>query len=175
MKKNLILRMLLVSVFSALTFVCTAFISIPYAGGAGYFNLGDVITIFVGIFIGPIEGAIVGMIAGGFADFMNGYAAFIPYTIVAKLLLGFISGGFHFFNFKNTKIRYAFPSVAIIAQAGVYLLSYFLIYADTVAAFTGFGFDLIQGVLGFSFAIVIVQILNKQPSLKLTISSFYRS
>ena len=40
-RKNIIRNIAYIALFSALVFVCTYFIAIPYGGGAGYFNLSD--------------------------------------------------------------------------------------------------------------------------------------
>ena len=38
----IILKISFIALFSALIFVCGAFLAIPYAGGAGYFNFSDI-------------------------------------------------------------------------------------------------------------------------------------
>ena len=42
----IILKISFIALFSALIFVCGAFLAIPYAGGAGYFNFSDILILF---------------------------------------------------------------------------------------------------------------------------------
>lgn len=135
------------AIFGALCFVVNAFLKIPYlADKGGYFNFGDVFIIFISIYIGPIEGILVGLIGGIFGDLYSGYANFIPFTIVAKTLMAFVSG-FFFQFFKNNRIRflkYIFPFIGAILMAATYLPSYWIYLGFNQIYFAGF--DLIQGV-----------------------------
>ncbi len=140
-------------VFSALAFVLTAFCQIPYAGGAGYLNLGDIATIFASMAFGPIEGAIVGMIGGSMGDLFLGYAAYIPFTLIAKGLLGGVSGLF-FIILKNKKaLRFLSPYIGSICMILVYMLAYCLI--EGAGVYMSSLFDCLQGLLASSIAIII--------------------
>ncbi|MEG1222674.1 MAG: ECF transporter S component [Bacilli bacterium] len=174
MKKNkLILRITLIAMFTALAFTLSAFIAIPYPGGIGYFNLGDVITIFVSIFIGPFEGALVGMLSGSFADLFGGYTIFIPFTIVAKLLLGLIAGLPHFFSLKNKYITYLFPFFGGVAMALTYFISYYIYLDSLIAAFTSFGLDILQITIGSILGGFLSFIITKETPCKRYVIDFY--
>jgi uncharacterized membrane protein len=106
-----ILRLTGVAVFAALSFVLTRFAAIPYAGGAGYFNFGDVVTFFVAMAYGPVEGALVGIIGGTMSDLTAGYAAFAPWTLMAKGVMGLLTG-LLYIVLKNHKIvRFVSPFI----------------------------------------------------------------
>ena len=97
---KIIFRMTLCAVFGALSFVVTAFLPIQYSGN-GYFHFGDVFAILISMIFGPIEGFIVAIIGGVFSDLYLGYSAFIPFTLIAKALLTFVTG----IMFKDIKIN----------------------------------------------------------------------
>ena len=52
--------MSLIAVFSALSFVVTAFLAVPIASGAGYLNFQDCIIFALASLIHPLVGGIVG-------------------------------------------------------------------------------------------------------------------
>ena len=82
--RNLIYQISFTSILSALVFIATVFISIPYAGGAGYFNLSDALILFSCAYFGPTVGLLSGIIGCSLGDLFLGYASCIPFTIFAK-------------------------------------------------------------------------------------------
>ena len=75
-RNNLIFNMSLIAVFSALSFVVTAFLAVPIASGAGYLNFQDCIIFALASLIHPLVGGIVGGLTGMLADIYAGYASF---------------------------------------------------------------------------------------------------
>ena len=63
-RNNLIFNMSLIAVFSALSFVVTAFLAVPIASGAGYLNFQDCIIFALASLIHPLVGGIVGGLTG---------------------------------------------------------------------------------------------------------------
>lgn len=82
------LTIVLIGATAALTFI----FRIPIPATGGYFNFGDVAVIFCGLFLGKKWGAIAGGIGSAFADLLGGFYIFIPITLVAKGLEGFLAG-----------------------------------------------------------------------------------
>src|SRR5574344_867567 len=80
----IIVKISLTALIIAIIYVCTAFLSIPFANGAGYFNFSDCLILFTSIYIGPLEGILSAIIGCALADLQAGAAQFIPFTIVAK-------------------------------------------------------------------------------------------
>ena len=156
-------RIAICGVFSALAFVLTAFCQIPYAGGAGYLNFGDVATIFTSLSFGPIEGAIVGMIGGSLGDLFLGYGAYIPFTLLAKSLLGGLSGLFFRILKKRKALRFISPYIGSICMILVYMLAYCLLQGPGVYISTLF--DCLQGLLATSSAIIIYIPIEKSGIL----------
>ena len=131
-------------IFGALTFLATFFLGIPYAGGAGYFCFGDAVALLATYLFGPIVGLGSALIGGLLSDLLKGYAAFMPFTALAKTLM--VISAFLFFYLLRKK-----PKVALLGffLGGAlmpfgYLPAYLWLYPD--AAWMSFGFDFIQGV-----------------------------
>lgn len=82
--RTLILKITLIALFSALIFVVSAFLSIPYAGGAGYFNFSDLLILFSSATFSPEVGLISGIIGASMSDLYAGFANCIPFAIIAK-------------------------------------------------------------------------------------------
>jgi uncharacterized membrane protein len=159
---QVLIRISIVALFSALGFVCTAFLMIPYGNG-GYFNFGDAITVLVSIFVGPLEGALVGVISGSFSDLFIGAFNYLPFTILAKGLLGLASGlGYYFF--KNKIVRFIFPVLGGILMAASYIYPNYVLYANTWYIYTAF--DLIQGLFAAIIAMIVNEILLKYKADK---------
>lgn len=161
MIKKIILNISYIAFFSALTFICTYFVLIPFPNGLGYFNLSDAIVIFSSILFGPIIGVFSGIIGAGIGDFISGYVSCLPFTILAKGLEGIVA----FLLFKllfNKKIKYISFFIAIIPMVLIYFI-YYLIITDfsLLSSLTSSSFDLIQGICGGSVAIVFYFLFNK--------------
>lgn len=152
-ERDLILRLTGIAIFSSLGFVCARFLAFPYAGGAGYFNFGDVITILASLIMGPIEGMAVGMISGSLADFSSGYVLFIPFTIVAKGLMGLASGLLFNLLEKHKVVRYSGTLLGATLMVLTYMVSYWWYYGP--ASLINSAFDAVQGFGSAAIAISI--------------------
>ena len=81
-------KLVLASLFAALTFVATL-IHIHVPGmQTGYVNLGDCLVIAASLILGPIYGSLAGGIGAAFTDFLHGYVIYVPATFVIKTLMG---------------------------------------------------------------------------------------
>lgn len=159
-----IVRMCLIALFGALSFVLTAFCQIPYAGGAGYFNFGDVVALFASMALGPIEGMAIGIIGGAFGDLFLGYAAFAPFTLLAKGLMGLLSGlVFHLLR-KQKIWRFIAPYLGSILMILVYMIAYMVIYGKGV--YLSSAFDCVQGAVCSSLSIPLYLVMEKTGLLK---------
>ena len=83
--------MALAAVFTALTYVFTAFINIrlPITANGGLIHLGN-IPLFIGA---VVFGSSVGAISGGFGmalfDLLSGWTVWAPFTLVIVALMGY--------------------------------------------------------------------------------------
>lgn len=141
--KNLIKKMTGVAFLAALSYVFTAFLAIPYAGGAGYFNFGDLINLLGAMLLGPIEGMCIGILGGTLADLTMGYAVFAPWTMLAKGSMSLVAGiVFHLLRNKKY-LKYIAPFVGAVFGVLAYVPAYIIIYgAESIIASTPF--DCIQ-------------------------------
>lgn len=57
-----------------------------------YYNFGDVIIVIASLVFGPIVGGISGGIGSALGEYVLGYTYFVPFTLVVKLIEGFIIG-----------------------------------------------------------------------------------
>ena len=156
--RNLIYQISFTSILSALVFIATVFISIPYAGGAGYFNLSDALILFSCAYFGPTVGLLSGIIGCSLGDLFLGYASCIPFTIFAKGIeaVAFI---FLFYFVKNTKFLKLFAFIIAPLFMVLGYIPYYLIYPKYLILFTSHILSFITSFLS-----------NTSPPLLLTIS-----
>ena len=112
----LILKSTLIALFSALIFVVSAFLAIPYAGGAGYFNFSDILILFSSAYLGPEIGLISGIIGASMSDLYAGFACCIPFTIVAKGLEAIAFSLIFFIFRKHKNLKYISFIIAVISN-----------------------------------------------------------
>lgn len=145
-------QMTLVGLLSAITFLITFYFPIPLA--FGYFNFSDAVIIFASVFINPYAGFTVGMIGAGLADLMAGYSAFIPFTIIAKgaeaLLAGYLYKAF------KGKLKFLALYIGGLAMALLYIPAYMLIEGNVWAFIKTTPFDVVQGLIGASLALILI-------------------
>lgn len=79
------------ALLAALTTVATSVIKIPTPTG-GYVNMGDTIVLLSAYLLGPIGGMIAGGVGSALADFLAGYMAWVPATLVIKGIMGLVAG-----------------------------------------------------------------------------------
>ncbi len=159
--KDLTLKISYTAFLAALTFVSTYFISIPYFGGLGYFNLSEAIILFSSITFGPFIGFFSGIIGASLADLLSGYAFCIPFTIIAKgleaLVAYFIYSKCKKEVFKNT--LYGFSTILMVIT---YFIYYLIVYNfDLKTSFTSSLFDLIQGLAGYIISLIFIFTFQK--------------
>lgn len=115
------LRILVIAaLFAALTAVCTAYISVPMPGGAGYVHFGDAIIMLAASLLPFPYALFVGAIGGALADVISGFAVYAPYTLVIKLLLALC------YTNKNEKIVNVRNIIGFIPNAVITVGGYYL-------------------------------------------------
>lgn len=160
--KNVILRISFIAIISALIFIATAFITIPYAGGIGYFNVSDGLIMFSTIYLGPIVGICSAIIGCSFGDLYAGFANCIPFTILAKSLEAIAIFLLYNLLSKTKYIKYISFFISPLFMVLGYI-PYYLIYDDGKGALALLSslFDLIQGIAGGVIGIALHQMLSK--------------
>ena len=88
-------KIVLCSLFTALTTVATIVIQIPLSI-SGYINFGDVFVLLAAFLLGPIYGAVSAGVGAMLADILTGFAIYAPATLIIKALMAVVA----FFLFK---------------------------------------------------------------------------
>lgn len=154
-------RLVLASLFVALSFIFTYFVKIPFPTG-GYFNVGDAFIMLAAIIIDPLTGILVGALAGGLSDLFAGYVLFIPFTILAKGLEALIAG----FIYQKTRglLRYVGVVIGPLVMVALYALSYITLF-DKATMIANLPFDLAQAGIAIVLTIILLLLLEKTPLL----------
>jgi uncharacterized membrane protein len=158
-KRLIILKLSITALMTALIYVITAFLPIPYAGGSGYLNFSDGLIMFTTIFIGPVEGISSAIISCALADLTAGAANFIPFTIIAKGLEALIC----YLLFKLLKnhniLKYISCLIAPLFMILTYMISYLIMFGKEYLINSIF--DLIQGIAGTILSIILIKAFGK--------------
>ncbi|MBQ9532097.1 MAG: ECF transporter S component [Eubacterium sp.] len=139
-------------VFAAMIFVLTMFVKFPV--GPGYIHFADSLVYVCSALIGPF-GILAGAIGEGLADAVGGFAVYVPFTVVIKIIIAL---PFALSSYKEEKIltvkNILFSVLALFVSTAGYIV------ADRVVAGQGFAFtymwiNIVQGIASsFVFAII---------------------
>ena len=145
-----------IAFLSALIFIATYFIKVPYFNNSGYFNLSDGLIIFTSIYFGPVVGFFSSIIATSLADFLSGFIMCIPFTIFAKGIESILSFLIFKLLFKRKLVKYIALYLSFVPMVLTYFIFYLTLYNfDFLLSYIYSLFDIIQGVIGVSFSILI--------------------
>ena len=160
--RNVILKITFTALFSALIFVLTSFVAIPYAGGAGYFNFSDTLILFASAYFGPEVGIIAGIVGASLSDLYLGFANCIPFTILAKGLEGIVFSLLFYFLRKRKYLKNISFFIAPLFMVASYI-PYYLIYDDGAGAVALLSscYDLIQASISAILSFLIFHVLIK--------------
>lgn len=90
-ESNSTLYLVLLAIFTGLTFVGTTVLRIPFPATGGYFNFGDAMVMISGFLLGPVGGFFAGGVGSAMADAI-GFPEFVPITFIAKGFEGLFVG-----------------------------------------------------------------------------------
>lgn len=162
MEKGYLKKLCLSGMFIAIGYVITAFLKIPYAGGAGYFNFGDIITLISSVILGPWYGALIGASFSSMADLSSGYGLFIPFTIIAKSLMAISAG--YLYKIFPIRLKYFSFLIGTLVMVGVYFIAYWIYY--DLGAYISSLFDLVQALVSSLLGYFLLLPLEKYLSKK---------
>jgi uncharacterized membrane protein len=148
--------------FTALVFIFTYFPSLLGPLGVGYFNLGDIPLILASVLIAPELGAIAGMIGASLGDLFLGYSVFIPFTIVAKGLEGYVAGKL-FRSIRHPYLKYLAIPVGTLIMVATYQVSY--LFIDPAYQIAGLFLDLGQATAASLISMTLIAILKNRFEL----------
>lgn len=159
-------KLVLASLFAALTFVATL-IHIHVPGmQTGYVNLGDTLVITSSLLLGPVYGSLAAGIGSAFTDLIHGYVVYVPATFVIKAFMGVAA--FYVYKAlsknKDSYKSYAVSLGGIIAEI-IMILGYFLYEGIFIVGYSGAAVGIpgncIQGITGVVGTVLLLKVLNK--------------
>lgn len=167
MKPLQLRKMTLCALFTALTCMATMVIHIEMPATNGYVNLGDAFVLLGAWVLGPAWGAFAGGAGSALADLLQGYAHYVPGTLLIKGLMAALAAvTLHRLEKKHPRLGQLLGGAAAEAWMvlGYYLYAMLLLGRGTAAAASIPG-NAIQGGLGLVLAMALMAALRGSKSL----------
>lgn len=161
-------KIVISSMFAALTCVATMVIKIPIPATNGYINIGDCIVLLSGWLLGGVYGTVAAGIGSMLADALLGYMTYAPGTLIIKGLVALVA--FTFYRAMGEKHIFLARLLSSVLAEAVMVLGYF-IYEATVLGY-GIGAaasipaNVIQGVGGVVISILFMELIRNNPVLR---------
>lgn len=156
-------KMILTALFTALTCVATMTIQLQMPATQGYVNIGDCFLLLGAWALGPWYGAFAGGVGSALADFLTGYAHYVPGTLVIKALMSVLAA----LLYRRLAPRHSYLGrlvggiVAEVWMVAGYFLYAWLILGKGLAAATSIPGNLLQGVVGIVAALALTAALRE--------------
>lgn len=178
-----VIKLVLAAMFAALCCIATMIIRVPTIGTAGYVNIGDTIVLMAAWILGTFYAgeskgkmfdenlfyvAAATGIGSGMADFLAGYAHYVPGTFVIKAIMGVVAV-IVFKSLSKVNAHVAFIVSAVVAEA-IMVVGYFL-YESTLlhyglAAAASIPSNAVQGITCLVLGMVLIEVLNASKAFK---------
>lgn len=163
-----VLFITIVALFTALTYVFTAFINIrlPIAANGGLIHLGNV-PLFIGaIIFGKKVGAIAGGVGMALFDLLSGWVLWAPFTLIIVAVMGYTVGLIAEKHDSFTGYTIAII-VACLIKIGGYYIAEAIIYQNIIVPVTSIPGNLLQ--IGCAAVIVLAIVVPLKKAAKLLI------
>lgn len=178
-----VIKLVLAAMFAALCCVATMIIRIPTIGTSGYVNIGDTIVLMTAWVLGTFYAgdntgktfdenlfyvAAATGIGSGMADFLAGYASYVPGTFFIKAVMGAVAV-ILFKSLSKVNTHVAFIVSAVVAEV-IMVVGYFL-YESTLlhyglAAASSIPSNAIQGITCLVLGMILIEVLNASKAFK---------
>ncbi|XVG95915.1 ECF transporter S component [Eubacteriales bacterium KG127] len=163
-KNDSIYKMILTGLMIALICVATMIIKIPVPMTEGYVHLGDTMIFMAAIMLGKIRGGLAAGIGSALGDLFAGYAAWIPWTLGIKFLMGFIAG----ILIERLWHKTAFGNIIAMVIAGLemvvgYYVAASVMYGNWILPIASIPWNIGQFAIGIILSIVIILLLKNTP------------
>lgn len=160
----------------AMTCVATMVIKVPTLFGVGYDHLGDSMVFLGAILFGKKKGAITAAVGMSLADFLLGYAYYVPFTFVIKGIMAFIAasiayrGNYEGKNMLNNILGFIAGGAWMVFGyflAKIVVVQYIVVKADSfnkalAIALAGIQGNIGQVTVGIIIAIPLVKALQSK-------------
>lgn len=170
-KKTHTFDLALTAILIALVFVATFFLNIklPIKANGGLVHLGTAMLFIIALLFGPKKGAIAGAAGMGLFDFVGGWLVWLPITVVARGVQGFIVGKIAWTGGRQGSSTY-YNSVAMLVSIppmmAIYYIGEVFLYNNWLAPLASMPGDLVQNLLGVAIAIPVCVALKKTAYFK---------
>lgn len=150
-------KMVLTSLFTALTCLATSLIKIETPITNGYINIGDGFVLLGAWVLGPVYGAFAGGVGSALSDALGGYVHYIPGTLIVKALIAVIAALlYHALRKRNAYLGQLVGGVA----AELWMVLGYFVYASLIlgkglAAAMSIPGNLLQGTVGIFIAMAL--------------------
>jgi len=165
--KNQKLKLTVISaLFAALVCVATMVVKIPTPLN-GYINLGDCVILVASFTLPCGYGFLAAGIGSALADILSGYTAYAPATFVIKGLMVLVVYLItRILKSKNLNLIKVLSGVLaeLWMVLGYYIFEGFMYGFKPSLA--NIPMNLIQGVAGFTLAVILIKVLEKQKVLE---------
>lgn len=169
-----IIDMVQIALMSAIIYVCTAFINVPYGIGVkAVIHLGDSAVFIAAMLLGKKKAALSSAIGMSLFDMLSPYAIWAPFTFVIKGTMGYIAGtiayrkNYEGKNFWNNFFAFCCAGAWMVLSyfgAGILLNHLTLNYnfiTSTVVSAAKMPADLLQVAAGMAIALPIGHTLKR--------------
>lgn len=169
-ERNMIQNIALTAMMICLILLMTIIIRIPIPGTHGYIHLGDSMIFLAVIILGWKWGAAAAALGSALADFLGGFAIYVPVTIAAKGIMAMVVGIFiqHALKkgFSTSKTR-VFEIIGMVVGGLIMVTCYYaaetVIYGSWVVPLAGVFMNCLQFIAGAALAFVLAEQLYKTP------------
>lgn len=164
----------------AITCVSTMVIKVPTLFGVGYDHLGDSMVFLGAILFGKKKGAITAAVGMSLADFLLGYAYYVPFTFVIKAIMAYIAASIAYRsnyrgkNMLNNLFGFIVGGAWMIFGyflAKIVLVQYIVVKASSfnqalAIALAGIQSNIGQVILGMIIAIPLAKALQSKVKIE---------
>ena len=161
-------KIVISSLFAALTCVATILIKIPSPLN-GYINLGDGIVLLAAWVLPLPYGVIAAGLGSALADVFSGYFVYAPATFVIKALMAIVAYSLYKLFAKKIKSTVSRIFSGILAEI-VMILGYYLfegVLYGFVSSLVNIPANAVQAVAGIVIGVALITIFEKQNIIKL--------
>ena len=161
-------KIVITSLFAALTCVATILIKIPSPLN-GYINLGDGIVLLAAWVLPLPYGVIAAGLGSALADVFSGYFVYAPATFVIKALMAIVAYSLYKLFAKKIKSTVSRIFSGILAEI-VMILGYYLfegVLYGFVSSLVNIPANAVQAVAGIVIGVLLITIFEKQNIIKL--------
>ena len=162
MKKNTIRDLAVIAIFTALTYVFTAFVNVrlPIVANGGLIHLGNV-PLFIGaIIFGKKTGTIAGAVGMGLFDLLSGWTLWAPFTFAIVGLMGYLVG-----LITEKKKNYVTYGIAMVVALAVKIVGYYIaegiIYKNFIVPVSSIPGNVVQIVVAAVIVLIIIEPLKR--------------